>query len=199
MNACIVTFAIALGWSATAGAAEIYIGLPEAGGNRIDICYQWGMQCNGEAADMWCKSQSYDRALEWEVDSDIGAAHPTLVIGTGQVCAEPHCDGYFSITCAREDDWTRSTGLGGLVVEVRRYSQRSPEGILVVAVSEQDPTQATAGVIDLNGKALLHAAPGPWRVYPLNFKNEQPIKPEPGNTINVPGGSEGGFLAIMAD
>lgn len=194
-----IVLAAACAWAAAAAAAEIYTGVPAAGGNRIDICFEWGMQCEGEAADAWCKSQGFTRALEWEIDHDIGAQHPTLVIGSGQVCAEAHCDGYFSITCAWEDAWTHSTGLGGLLVEVNRYSQQSPEGLLVVAVSEQDQSHATAAAVGLNKLALLHTPPGKWRVFVLNFSNPQPIMPPPGEAVEVPAGKDGSYLAVMVD
>ena len=181
------------------GAAEIYVGHPSVGEYRVDICYEWGMQCSGEAADMWCKSKGYNRAVEWAIDQDIGAAHPTLVMGAGKVCAEAYCDGYFSVVCAREDAWTQSTGQGGMVVEVQRTTQQSPEGILVVAVSEQDPSQATAGVVDMNGMAFLHTPAGKWRVYALNYANPQPIKPLPGGTAEVAAGKDGSYFNLMPD
>ena len=193
------TLTAALCWVGAAGAAEIYIGLPHVGQYRVDICFEWGMQCSGEAADAWCRSHGYTRALEWEIDQDIGAKSPTLVIGSGQVCAEAHCDGYYSIDCAWEDDWTQSTGLGGLLVEVNRYSQQSPEGLLVVAISEQDPRQVASGVVDVNSRVLLHAPPGKWRVYVLDFNNPVPIKPQPGGTVDVPAGKDGSYLALMLD
>ena len=180
-------------------AAEIYIGHPQAGNYRVDICYEWGMQCGGEAADMWCKSNGYTRAVEWEIEHDIGATSPTMVIGSGQVCAEAHCDGYFSIACAREDAWTQSTGHGGMVVTVERTSQVSPEGILVIAVSEQDPSQATAAVIGVNGLAFLHTPPGKWRVFAVDFNNPLPIKPQPGFTAEVQTGKDGEYLTLMPD
>ena len=183
----------------SASAAELYVGLPHVGAYRVDICYEWGMQCSGEAADMWCKGQGYTRALEWEVDNDIGAQSPTMVIGSGKICAEAHCDGYFSITCAWEDAWTQSTGQGGLLVEINRYSQQSPEGLLVVAVSELDPTQMASGLVGLNSRVLLHTPAGKWRVYVLDFNNPQPIKPQPGQATEVQAGREGAYLTRMVD
>jgi hypothetical protein len=192
--------ALVLAMSASgASAAEVYIGLPHVGAYRVDICYEWGMQCSGEAADMWCKSQGYTRALEWEIDHDIGAQNPTMVIGSGQVCNEAHCDGYFSISCAWEDAWTQSTGQGGLLVEVNLNSQQSPEGLLIIAVSEKDPTQAASGVVGINNRALLHAAAGKWRIFVLNFNNPQPIRPQPGEPIEIQAGKDGAYLAMMVD
>jgi hypothetical protein len=183
----------------SASAAEVYIGAPGVGGHRVDICYEWGMQCAGEAAQAWCKAQGYDRAIEWEVDNDIGATHPTMVLSTGQICDQPHCDGYFSIVCALEDDWTKSTGNGGIVVFVERESKQSPEGILVVAVSEQDVHQATAAFVGVNGLALLHAAPGQWRLYAVNYGNSQEIRALPGFVADVPAGKDGAYVTMLVD
>lgn len=183
----------------TARAAEVYIGKPHAGDYRVDICLEWGMQCAGEAAGAWCKSQGFDRAVEWETEADIGAQEPTVVLGNGQVCAESYCDGYFSIVCAREDAWTQSSGQGGLLVELSRNSQQSPQGILVIAVAEADPSQATAAVVDEHGLALLHTAPGSWRLFAVNFNNAQSIPPLPGMSVDVPPGKDGGFATLIPD
>jgi hypothetical protein len=180
-------------------AAEIYIGVPTAGGHRVDICFEWGMQCAGEAAHAWCKAQGYDRAIEWEVDQDIGATHPTMVLSSGQVCDQAHCDGYFSVVCALEDAWTKESGNGGIIVSVERASQQSPEGILVVAVSEQDVHQASAAVVGVTGLALVHAPPGKWRLYPVNFSNAQPIGSSLGETVEVPAGKEGAYKVMNVD
>jgi hypothetical protein len=179
--------------------AEIYIGIPTVGEHRVDICLEWGMQCNGEAANVWCTSSGYDRAIEWTIDNDIGATHPTLVMASGQVCAEAHCDGYFSITCEIEDTWTNSTGNGGVVVAVERDSKQSPEGILVVAVSEQDVRQATAALVGVSGLTLLHAAPGKWRLYAVNHGNPQPIRLLPGFVVDVPAGKDGTYVTMLVD
>lgn len=184
----------------TLRAAEIYIGHPTDGTHRIDICLQWGMQCAGEAANVYCQAEGYDRALEWEVEQDIGAHSPTVVIGSGQVCAEAHCDGYFSIVCAREDDWTRSTGHGGLVVEVEPGGTlESTQGVMVVAVSEADERTAVAGAVSQYGLAFLHAPPGKYRVFALNWKNPQPITPQPGFPVDIFPGKDGAFVSMTFD
>lgn len=183
----------------TTEAAEVYIGIPTAGEYRVDICFEWGLQCAGEAAQAWCKAQGYDRATEWETDHDIGATHPTLVLGTGQVCDQAHCDGYFSVVCALEDAWTKDSGNGGIAVFVERQSKQSPEGILVVAVSEQDVHQASAAVVGVTGLALVHAPPGKWRLYAMNFGNPQQIGPSLGETVEVPAGKDGAYIVVKVD
>lgn len=182
-----------------APAAEVYLGHPSIGAHRVDICLQWGMQCAGEAAQTWCKAQGYDRAVEWEIDHDIGATHPTMVIGSGQICDQAHCDGYLAVICALEDAWTTATGNGGIVVAVDRESKQSPEGILVIAVSEQDVHQASAALVGVNGLALLHAPPGPWRLYAVNHGNSQQIRALPGFVADVPAGRDGAYVTILVD
>ena len=83
---------------------ETQIHHPSDGQNRIDLCLHWGMECAGEAADVYCKSLGFDRVSQWEPDPDVGATSPTVVIGTGQICDQPHCDSFASITCVREVD-----------------------------------------------------------------------------------------------
>jgi hypothetical protein len=186
--------------AAALGAAEVYIGIPTDGTHRIDICLHWGMECAGEAADVYCKSTGYDGAIEWEVDNDIGATHPTVVIGDGKICADPYCDGYFSITCSREDEWTKSTGHGGLFVEVvLSGSIESAQGLMLIAVAELDERTATAAVVDQDNVALLHTPPGKYLVFAQNWKNSQPVKPVPGLAVDVQPGKEGSYAALTVD
>jgi hypothetical protein len=186
--------------AAALGAAEVYIGIPTDGTHRIDICLHWGMECAGEAADVYCKSTGYDGAIEWEVDNDIGATHPTVVIGDGKICADAYCDGYFSITCVREDEWTKSTGNGGLFVEVvLSGSIESAQGLMLIAVAELDERTATAAVVDQDNVALLHTPPGKYRVFAQNWKNPQLVRTVPGLAVDVQPGQEGGYAALTVD
>jgi len=49
---------------AAANAAEMQIHHPSDGHNRIDLCLHWGMECVGEAADVYCKSLGFDRVSQ---------------------------------------------------------------------------------------------------------------------------------------
>ncbi len=192
----LIVFAV-LFWSATPlGAAEVYLGRPTVGENRVDICLQWGSGCDGEAAEAYCKSLGYDRMVSWEPDNDIGADHPTIVIGSGQVCADAYCDGYLSVTCALEDEWTQSTGNGGVVAELVSKSGQSPEGILLIAVAEHDVHMTMATIVDSHGLALLHTPPGAYRLFINDYKNTVPIRPQPAYPLDVEGGSTGNFVTI---
>ncbi|HLF30763.1 MAG TPA: hypothetical protein VI566_07005 [Xanthomonadales bacterium] len=179
---------------ATAGAVETQIHYPSDGQHRIDLCLHWGMECAGEAADVYCKSLGFDRVTRWEPDPDVGAESPTVVIGTGQICDEAHCDSFASVTCVREDDWTKSTGNGGLlVVLVRTDTTESPLGALAIAVRETDVSQTVACVLDKNWSCLLHANPGKYRLYIENYNNASQLSPHPGVPVEVYPGPDGTY------
>ena len=185
---------------ASVGAVEIEIYHPSDGQHRIDLCLHWGMECAGEAADVHCKSLGYDRVGQWEPDLDVGAESPTVVIGTGQICSEPHCDSFASITCLREDDWTKSTGNGGLlVVVVRSGTTESPEGALVIAVREATVEQTIACVLDKNASCLLHTNPGKYRLYIENYNNAFPLNPHPAVPVEVSPGPQGTYWEFSTD
>ena len=73
---------------------------PKIGPNRLDWCVNWGTGCGEAAATAWCKSIEYDHAVDSTQAVDIGAATPTKLIATGEVCDQAYCDGFASITCA---------------------------------------------------------------------------------------------------
>jgi len=73
---------------------------PKIGPNRLDWCVNWGTGCGEAAATAWCKSIEYDHAVDSVQAVDIGAATPTKLIATGEVCDQAYCDGFASITCA---------------------------------------------------------------------------------------------------
>jgi hypothetical protein len=74
---------------------------PMWGGVRLDWCLVWGGQCGEPAATEFCRQLGYTKATAWEPAVDVGTQTPTFVIGTGQTCNEPGCDGFTSISCAR--------------------------------------------------------------------------------------------------
>jgi hypothetical protein len=76
---------------------------PKIGIFRLDWCRVWGAQCGKPAADQYCQSKGFVQSNNFEEAIDIGAATPTVVIGTGQQCADPSCDGFTFITCEKPD------------------------------------------------------------------------------------------------
>jgi hypothetical protein len=101
----IIVFAL-LGFAGCFGvaeAAEQDFVKPKAGIFRVDWCYLWGTQCGKPAADRFCQSKGFTQSNNFEEAIDIGAATPTIVLGTGQQCADPSCDGFTFITCEKPD------------------------------------------------------------------------------------------------
>lgn len=86
--------------SGLAGAETKTFNDPKIGPNRLDWCVNWGTGCGEPAATAWCKSNEYDRSVDSKQAVDIGAATPTKLIATGEVCDQAYCDGFASITCA---------------------------------------------------------------------------------------------------
>ena len=105
--------ALVMLWSTTAARPSlrpvnktpIYKGLPPKTtyyqpsykGYRLDWCYTWAMDCGDKPADAYCRYRGYHRAYALSKDDNIGS---TKLIGTGQRCTHPNCDGFATITCA---------------------------------------------------------------------------------------------------
>lgn len=101
--------AIAFGWlvlaglcchAGTASAQEdkVYAN-PRFFDRRLDWCVNWGQDCGQPAADTFCKRKRYTAARTFEIDPNIGAAQPTMIIGSKQVCDKDFCAGFKSIVC----------------------------------------------------------------------------------------------------
>jgi hypothetical protein len=72
---------------------------PSIRGYRLDWCRLWATDCGQGAADSFCRSMGYSRAISFDIDSDIGLRSPTMVIESGQICSEAFCDGFKYINC----------------------------------------------------------------------------------------------------
>lgn len=81
---------------------------PAVGGYRLDWCLRWAEACGKPAADAFCVANGFQEAEGYTPAHDIGARSPTLVLSTRQICNEPFCDGFQSITCR-----TSGGGSGG--------------------------------------------------------------------------------------
>ena len=73
---------------------------PKIAGNRLDWCMDWSTGCGAPAANAWCQQRGFETATSCTQATDIGAQHPTRLIGTGAVCDQGYCDGFGQITCA---------------------------------------------------------------------------------------------------
>lgn len=87
----------------SAQASEQTFAKPKAGPFQIDWCLQFGSQCGKPAADKFCQSKGFVQSNDFVQAVDIGASTPTIVLGTGQVCNAPVCDGFTYVTCEKPD------------------------------------------------------------------------------------------------
>jgi FG-GAP-like repeat len=74
---------------------------PRANGYRVDACRSWGQGCGKDAADAFCRLNTFESASAFEIDPHIGTKTPTMTIEDKKVCNQPQCDGFKSITCTR--------------------------------------------------------------------------------------------------
>lgn len=86
-----------------AQASEQTFAKPKAGPFQVDWCLQWGAQCGKPAADKFCQMKGYVQSNDFVEAFDIGASTPTIVLGTGQTCSDPTCDGFTYVTCEKPD------------------------------------------------------------------------------------------------
>jgi len=77
-------------------AAEARYNHPKVSGYALDYCEKWGKACGRPAADAYCRSKGYRRALRYRVKQN---APPTRVISGGQVCSAPGCDRIDWVAC----------------------------------------------------------------------------------------------------
>lgn len=74
---------------------------PTIGGVRLDWCRTWSHECGAAAAHAYCQQRGYVQATNWKEAPDIGTFTNTRVIGTGQICSGPTCDGFAWVTCSK--------------------------------------------------------------------------------------------------
>jgi hypothetical protein len=86
-----------------AQAAEQDFVKPKVGIFRLDWCKVWAGQCGKPAADKFCQTKGFTQSNNFEEAVDIGASTPTIIITSGQQCADPSCDGFTFITCEKPD------------------------------------------------------------------------------------------------
>jgi hypothetical protein len=69
---------------------------------RLDWCRNWGRECGGPAAELFCRAKGFNKATSWSIDPNAGARGiPTLVFGDGRLCKAPECSAFRSIVCSR--------------------------------------------------------------------------------------------------
>jgi len=82
------------------GSGAVTYNKPKIGGLRLDWCRVWANECGQPAANAFCQSEGYSGATSFTKASNIGAFAKTRVIGSGQVCDQPGCDGFAKIRCS---------------------------------------------------------------------------------------------------
>ncbi|SRR5215831_14373480 len=93
-----VVFASFLSWTGRASGLEGRVERPmyKNGPARLDVCYTFGKNCGQAVADEYCRIFGYERATNFEGEP----AALTKVIGTGQECKAPGCQGFKFIVCS---------------------------------------------------------------------------------------------------
>ena len=73
---------------------------PRYGLARLDWCRLWASECGAPAANAFCRYKGHaGGAVRWGKANNIGATERTIVIGTGDICDRPSCDGFTYIDC----------------------------------------------------------------------------------------------------
>ena len=70
-------------------------------GLRLDWCYASGTDCGGYAAKAYCVARGYPLVKGFGIAQHIGVYTKTRSIGSGEVCANPGCDGFSFIYCKK--------------------------------------------------------------------------------------------------
>jgi hypothetical protein len=73
---------------------------PTSDGYRVDWCYDSGKGCGQTAANEFCKRQGLVQAVDFTQDPGVGKdGIVTKELGTGELCNNPNCDAFKSISC----------------------------------------------------------------------------------------------------
>lgn len=72
---------------------------PKIGNLRLDVCLKLNQDCGKPAADAFCQSMGYQRALSCKLDTERST--PTFVIGTHTICNQSFCKGFEMIECVK--------------------------------------------------------------------------------------------------
>ncbi len=74
---------------------------PSYGDYRLDWCRYWAHGCGKPAADEFCRRHGFAESASFAQAPRIGRDNPTIVIGSGQICNQPTCNGFANVTCRR--------------------------------------------------------------------------------------------------
>ena len=101
IGAVFIALALFIVFKPAAPSAEVKIfPYPTSDGYRVDWCYDSGKGCGQTAANEFCKRQSMIQAVDFTQDPSVGKdGIVTKELGTGELCNNPNCDAFKSITC----------------------------------------------------------------------------------------------------
>lgn len=71
-------------------------------GKRLDVCFVFAARCGEEPASAWCKSQGFDRAINFSSENVGNRGIATKLIGANSECQEDFCVAFTRIECARD-------------------------------------------------------------------------------------------------
>ncbi len=77
----------------------VMIDKPRFDNLRLDWCREWSQKCGKAAADEFCRRQGFVDATSFAKASNVGEL--TRVIGTGQICNQPSCASFATISCRK--------------------------------------------------------------------------------------------------
>lgn len=72
---------------------------PQIDGVALDVCREWGANCNKPAADLFCRQQGFFESGELRIEND---KPPTRIITTKALCEHAGCDRIAWIHCVGE-------------------------------------------------------------------------------------------------
>lgn len=72
---------------------------PMVDGVALDICREWGNNCNKPAADLFCQQQNFFESETFRIGND---QPPTRIITSGKLCEDKGCDRFSWIKCVGE-------------------------------------------------------------------------------------------------
>lgn len=112
---------------------------PEVAGTRVDWCLTWGADCGKPAADRFCQDHGFAEAARFEVAPGVG---PTHILGSGESCDDPRCDGFRFIECAAQPPAQAAEGDARIV-------RPSPEALRGVRTGDRPRTEGALTLIGM--------------------------------------------------
>jgi hypothetical protein len=101
IGAAFIALALSVAFKPSPSAAETKIfPYPTSDNYRVDWCYNSAKGCGQTAANEFCKRQGYIQAVDFTQDPNVGKdGITTKMLGTGELCDNPVCDAFKSISC----------------------------------------------------------------------------------------------------